>query len=417
MRLSLITGVVLLFAWIAGHIIADTTAQRLAATDPAEALRWSPNNSRALDQLAQLELRKKDGDFNAAKEWARRSLKSNPLDDQALFLLGTAAEKMDDTNRAERLIRAAGTRSWRNLAVQFWLFQHDVTRKDYSAGLAHADAMLRVEPKLLAPLFPTLAAFTTDPQALVALAKFLEKDTPWRRGFLAALSSDLYDKSHLDRIYSILADSKNPPQKQELQAYLERLIKDGRFELAHQKWHEALPRAQADSAIPYNGKFEFPVDGLPFNWNIHTIDGADVRIVSPADSKGRALRVQFSGARVTFENVKQLLLLRPGRYRLSGQVKADDLRTTRGLWWRIFCAAESKSTLAQSELVSGSHPWTAFLVDFEVPGQGCSAQSLRLELPARTGSERRIEGQVWYQGIRIEPVLPDGRAPGPNGGK
>src|SRR5262249_43085718 len=157
---------------------------------------------------------------------------------------------------------------------------------------------------------------------------------------------------------------------------------------------------RADQTYPFNGDFAFPVDGLPFNWNLQAVPGADYQIVSSADSgKKRALLVAFSGARVYFK-VKQLMLLPAGDYSFSGRVKTAELRTSRGLWWHIFCATTG-NTIGNTELVSGTMPWTVFMVKFQVPATDCGAQWLQLELPGRIESEFRIEGQVWYQDLRI----------------
>jgi hypothetical protein len=49
-------------------------------------------------------------------------------------------------------------------------------------------------------------------------------------------------------------------------------------------------------------------------------------------------------------------------------------------------------------------PWTDFTVKFQVPATDCGAQWVQLELPARIEPEQRIEGQVWYQDLRIAPI-------------
>jgi hypothetical protein len=198
-----------------------------------------------------------------------------------------------------------------------------------------------------------------------------------------------------------------------LSPYLDRLIRDGRYDLARQTWLGTLPAAlPANEARPFNGDFDLPIDGLPFNWRVTTIAGAEIDIVpSLANGQRPALRVQFSGRRVSFANVAQLLLLPPGSYTLAGKVKAEELDTVRGLWWRVFCADDAKNTLAHTELVSGSLPWTDFAVDFQVPDKNCRAQWLQLELPARIPSETRIEGQIWYQGLRISQKTASGIPP------
>ena len=404
-RLSLAVAAVVVLGWVGWRIIVDTAAQSLATASPDIAVQWAPTESRALDQLTQQELVKQGGNIDAAEDWARRALRSNPMDERALFFLGAVAELRGDKKNAEVLMRMAGARTWRNLGTQLWLFENSIRRADYTDALSHADAMLRVEPAFLSQIFPTLAAFTTDPRGLRAVADFLATGPPWRDWFLRSISDRLFDKSHLDQLYSMLKVSQSPPTKPELNSYLNRLIKDGRFELAYRSWREALPPAQqAENGFPYNGRFEFPLDELPFNWVLRRVLGADTQIVPAGDARGNALRVQFSGARVDFANVEQLMLLPPGHYRLSGRVKADDLRTSRGLWWHVFCAAGPKTVLAHTDLVSGSLRWTDFSVEFDVPTDGCGSQKLQLQLPARIASEKRIEGQVWYQDLRITPA-------------
>src|SRR6478752_6695024 len=87
-------GVALLaiaIAWIGWRIVADTAAQTLAVDAPQRAIAWSADEAAALDQLARNELTRPAADLDAIKRWAERSLRANPLDDQALFFLGFVA--------------------------------------------------------------------------------------------------------------------------------------------------------------------------------------------------------------------------------------------------------------------------------------------------------------------------------------
>jgi hypothetical protein len=392
-------------AWIGWHMIADTAALSLAGVSPETAIEWNPAQSVVLDQLAQQEMVKPDGDVGAAEDWARRALRSRPIDDSALFWLAVIAEKKGEKKKAAELMRLAGERTWRNVGAQLWLFEDDSRRARFADALPHADAIIRALPEFQTQLFPPLAAFTTDPRGLRAVADFLVGDSPpWRSWFLASLSARLYNKSHLDQLYALLRDSERPPSEPELNAYLRRLIKDGRFEFAHSVWREALPPAQrSDRGLLFNGNFELPLGALPFNWVVRQVAGADVAVVPSAGSGGRALQVQFSGRRVDFANVEQLLLLPAGHYRLSGRVKAE-LRTPRGLWWHISCASSSKTELGHTGFVVGNLPWSDFAVEFAVPADGCPAQILQLQLPARIASEQQIDGQVWYQKLQIDPA-------------
>jgi tetratricopeptide (TPR) repeat protein len=414
-RLGAIVCVLLVFIWVGWRIIAQTAAQSLAKSHPDSALSWVTDQSTALNQLAQRELVDPDGNLDSAREWAQRALRSNPLNARALTLLGLIAERKGDQKSADALMRISGARTLRDPTAAAWLFNREVRRGDYPHALPYMDALLRIDlESRKRQFFPILAGFTANPLAFKALTDFLATSPPWRTWFLSELSVRfLANQARLVELYTALTETENPPTKEELRPYLNRLIKDRSFEQAHQTWHQALPPEQrAHETYPFNRDFGIPVDDLPFNWNLESIPGAHIQIASSVDGgRKRALLVQFSGARVRFANVKQLMLLPAGDHTFSGSVKTDKLLTSRGLWWHIFCANDPATTLTQTELVSGTLPWTNFTVKFQVPTTDCRAQWLRLELPARIEPEMKIAGQVWYQNLRIAPFSTTGVAP------
>jgi hypothetical protein len=403
LRLGIVVSVLLAFLWVGWRIVAQTAALSLAQSNPEAALNFVADQPVALARRAQQELAEPDGNLDSAREWARDALRATPLNVHALSLLGLIAEREGDHKKAEALMRTAGAQTWRDQTADEWLLNNEAHRGDYAHALLYADALMRISYNFQPELFPVLASFTVDPRAFEALTAFLATAPPWRSWFLSELSARLANKTRVVQLYAALNDSENPPTKNELRPYLMRLIQDENFGLAYRTWHATLPPPQrADETHPFNRDFEFLVDGLPFNWSLEAVPGADVQVVSSVDGgKKRALLVEFAGARVRFANVKQLMLLPAGDYSFSGQVKTAELRTVRGLWWRIFCANAPANTLANTELVSGTMPWTDFTVKFQVPATDCGAQWLQLELPARIEPEQRIEGQVWYQDLRV----------------
>jgi hypothetical protein len=414
LRLSSLVCVLLALIWVGWGIIAQTAALNLATSDPNAAVSWVADEPAALDLLAAREFSEPEGNLDSARVWAKNALRSSPLDARALTLLGLIAERKGDQARADALMRLSGARTWRDDVSQAWLFNREVRLGQYSDALPHVDALLRMGGyKRQTDLFAVLAAFAADPRAFEALTTFLAKSPPWRAWFLSELSARLANQARLVQLYAALNETGRPPTKGELRPYLNRLIKDGNFDQAHQTWQAILPPEQrAAETYPFNRDFDIPVDDLPFNWNLESISGAEIEIVSSVDGgeKKRALLVQFSGARVPFANVKQLMLLPAGEYTFTGGVKSEDLLTSRGLWWHILCADKPANTLVHTDLVSGTLPWTDFNVKFQVPATDCHAQWLQLELPARIESEKKIEGEVWYQNLRITPVPATGAA-------
>jgi tetratricopeptide (TPR) repeat protein len=407
-RVALFITSCFLFGWIAWYFICDTAAMNLSGVLPRVALQWKAAEPAALDRLAFQELARPDGNLDAARQWAQRALRARPMDDNALLALGLIADRQNQKGTANLLAQMAGERSWRNQATQIWLYDLAVRKGNFVDAIPHADAIFRVQPDSQEKFFPALAAFTTVPSAFKALTDFLKTDPPWRDSFLGYLSTGLKNKDLLDEVYADLKDSASPPTTAELRSYWDRLIKDGRFEQAVEIWLTTLPKAEAaKESHPYNGDFSHQPDGSPFDWVLKSETGADSEIVGSDPSGKPALHVQFSGARVDFANVSELMVLRPGRYNFSGKIRADELRTSRGLWWRIFCAEGPHQTIMHTDLVSTSMPLTDFVVEFDVPAERCKAQWLRLESPARIDSEKRIEGEVWYRTLRIVPIAGD----------
>jgi hypothetical protein len=385
---------------VAVFIVADTAGHNLAIFDPERALVVAPWEAVALDELAQRQLTNKSGEPSSVEDLARRALVSHPLDSRALSLLGFVAEQNGDLARAEALMSLSAARSWRNFEPHVSLFAQAIRRGKFDEALLQADGLLRVRWQYAETIFPILAVFGVYPGALAALEGSLAANPPWRRGFLSQVANGGNDRL-MTQLYQYLVHSSQPPTALEMKPYLDRLIQMGRFEEAYQAWRATSSRTEAPTRLPYNGNFEAPLDGLPFNWVFDFVSRAEIQITAAPDRENsHALRVQFSGARAELGRVGQLLMLAPGTYQLELAAKASGLRTERGLVWQISCA-ESSTVLAETNLVSGTAPWTDLNVKFSVPSSDCHAQWLKLIIPARTASETEIEGDVWFQNFRV----------------
>jgi hypothetical protein len=409
-RLPSTVRIFLVFAlfFVAAFIAADTTGHNLAGSDPDAALLLAPWEPVALDERAQRQLSSPGGELEPVEDLARRALVVDPLDSRALSLLGMVAERKGDLVRAETLISLSAARTWRNPEAHVWLFGQAIRRGKFEDALVHADGLLRLYPgssptafSISATTFPILALFGLDPGGLAALEGALAAHPPWRHEFLSRVVVNGANDRLMTQLYRSLTRSNQPPTASEMKPYLERLIQAGRFDEAYQEWRTTNSQAETPAPYPYNGNFEAPFDGSPFNWVFDFVSGAEIQITeAPDGEKSRALRVEFSGARASLGRVGQLLMLTPGNYRLELGEKASSLRTERGLVWQISCA-ESRSVLAETSPLTGTVPWTHLKVKFTVPASDCQAQWLKLIIPARTASESEIEGEAWFKDFRI----------------
>jgi hypothetical protein len=381
--------------WLAWQVLAVTMADTWAATDPESALAWRGDNATALVTLATQQL-SEGGDAESAETLARQALRADPLQSAALVTLGMAADSRGDADVAGRLMDLAAGMSPRNGGAQLWLFNQRIRDRDYADAIARADVMLRANPDFAEALSPALVALGAEPDARPALVKALAAEPPWRGWYLGALARGSASPAVTYDLLAALPDITSA----ELQPYLTQLIRAGDYSLALLAWMHFLPPAQAAS-VPYafNGGFELPVTGLPFDWVFTRIAGASMDIVDTAEQgSGHALRVVFANRRLRFGNVTKLLVLPPGRYDLSARMKTAGLTSAAGLDWSIACADGSKQKLAATAPVTDTGGnWQDVGATFEVPPSGCPAQWLRLE----SGREEAFSGELFADDIAI----------------
>jgi tetratricopeptide (TPR) repeat protein len=336
-----------------------------------------------------------------AQDLAQQALTFDPLTPGALTDLGRIAESKRDVQRASSLMELAGNRALRDAFAQSWLLEHALAQNQLSVALVHLDAILRTQPEGLEKALPLLAAFVSSPEGIRPLAHLIATNPPWRTTFLKALTQRIKDHDILVRFYNELQAGPNPPSGQELQVFIDRLVDDGLIAQAYDAWIATLPPdRRPDARIFYNAGFQYELSGSPFDWKIAQSLGADI-VVDGGPGEVPTLRVEFSGARVDFHNVSHLLMLTPGTYRFTGEVEAQELRTERGLWWRLFCSGPKGADLGKTDLIAQSTSWREVSLTFEVPPQGCRAQIIQLELPARVSLEKKIEGIVSFRKLAI----------------
>ncbi|MBB5751897.1 tetratricopeptide repeat protein [Prosthecomicrobium pneumaticum] len=396
----------LLSAWLAWEIVHNTAADTLVRVAPEAALAWRPNDSEAHARLASGALAQGDAERSSLEgiaEDARAALLADPLERSAWQSLAIAADLGGDEARAEALIEVAARRSRRDPLAEMWLLRREVALGRYSDALAHADALLRTNPRLRAPVTEVLLPFLGDPKAEPGLVDLLVANPPWRATFLG----DVGAKAPPERLFGLLqaiGARGTAPSGTEIRMVLDRFIGAGRYQVAFLAWLSFLPQdQQPDWRYIQNGDFEAPISGQPFDWTIGEIRGAATGRVEEADGN-HVLRVEFAGTRVPYRQVGKLLLLPPGSYRLTGREMADGLVTERGLAWHIVCADGDRREIAATPLLVGTVSWRSFEILFDVPQEGCTAQSLRLELAVKATLDQEVKGIAAYDDLVVERV-------------
>jgi hypothetical protein len=398
-RVAVGVVVALAIAFAGWRALSLGVAERLARGDPATALRWLPGHAHAAFRAAEQGLRSGDGEHATAL--ARAALHGDPLDGRPYRVLAQEALVRGEQATARRLAETAVVRAPRDLPARLLLERDYLVNGRVADALRQAEMLLRVEPKSLPKQFPLLQSLAGVPQAQPAFAEMLARRPPWRPLFLQMLADKGDDSRALAPLMQLLLRAPGGLSAFEHAAWIERLVNDRRYGEAWLSWVGALPpERQRDLANVVDGGFEREPGLLGFDWRFEPVDGAVIERAPAPGSEGQALGVFFEDRKIPFANVRQLLALPPGPYRLQGRERADGLRSTPGLVWLVACA-EDKRELVRTPALRGVVAWRAFDVAFEVPAHDCAGQWLMLVSPARIAAEQRIGGRAWFDDLHV----------------
>ncbi len=408
-RLAQVTIASALLAIALWVLLTAGLAQLWQERDPARALYWQPRNAEAL-----LRINETETSYATKARRARAVLLQRPLDGRAYRQLAQTEESSGRIASARRLYAIANRRDPRDRLALAWLADDALAHGAAAGAMARADRLLRMDPFLLKPGYEVLAKLTASESFRRELSTVLSAGAPpWRSEFLATwAAANSTPDAALDATFSELARSHTGLAPWERDAWAERLLREQRWNAAWTTWARTLA-IRARPGQVFNGSFESEPHGV-FDWVLGSPAGASI---DRADGgAGSALRVEFYDQRVGFDDVSQLLLLAPGRYRFDARVRLDELRSDGSLVWTLGCESPQRASLGSGAPLRGTSPWHEYSFEFTVPAS-CPAQRLALQLQARVASEKQIAGVAFLDDVRVTPVsaaaarLPDSLTP------
>jgi len=354
----------------------------------------------------------------AVRKWATEAVMNDPLNAPALRILGQLAEADSDDTNASKFMQAADSLSLHEPYASYWLMRHSAATGDYESAIYYADILLRTNPQSDIYVVPLLAEISEDKTGAALLKAVLADNPPWRRQFIAALPNNVTDgRIPLDLLLA-LRTSPVPPTNEDIAPYINFLVAQKFYGFAYYTWLQFLPPEQLRQAgLLFNGSFEAPPSGLPFDWKITPGAGVTIDVVSRPDKTGQhALLVDFQYGRVDYHSVTELVMLGPGTYEFKGEYKGE-LAGPRGMKWRVVCA--NNGTIAsggESPMITGiMKDWKTVAFTFTIPDKDCAAQYVRLDLEARMASEQLISGSILFDDLQISRVANPPSPPPPGG--
>lgn len=328
-------------------------------------------------------------------------LGANPSSAGVLVHLGLEHERDGDAAAAARAFAAALRVAPIDRAALQAAAMLDVREGRIAPAVGRLDRLLTYYGETRTWIFPLLLQWLPAPEARAALEALAREPSTWMSAFLTQACG----KADAGLAGQVLARrvAAGFAGKAEVRCGIEALHRAGQWATAYQLWLNTLPPERlADVGFVFNGGFEHAPSGVGFDWAWDERSPAHV-VDFPVGSAGagqRALRVGWTGKRVSGPAIRQYLALQPGRYELSGLARLDGLQSVRGVQWSVRCADGARATLGTSARFLGSSEWQRFAFPVEVPA-GCAGQLLQLEPVGLNEGTTYVSGRAGFDELRL----------------
>lgn len=366
----------------------------------ALALNWDRTNAQALFSEG---VRIAKADTAQAITYLSSAVRSNPTDGPTYAAIARLKEEGGDLAGAEQAMQAAAQMAPRRVDVQLEAARFWFRRGDIARAMKHMDVVLTFGGSLREQIFPDLLKLAEDPATReIAHAKLLKQRITWWPQFFNYAAAKATNIETLRALFQMQAGGPNAVTTEGLRVYLQRLQRENLWIESYLVWLNNLRKDQLNAiGNLFNGGFEEKISNMGFDWIIAPASQVIIDTASTSGATGHeALRVVFRGPRIQFQHVHQYLMLDPGAYSLHGRVRPDNLETSEGIQWSIYCVGNAKA-LAHSERFTGTDHWQHFTTQFQIPAQDCAVQMLRLELAGRSALDYEAKGAIWFDDISI----------------
>ena len=282
---------------------------------------------------------------------------------------------------AERAFLAAKLRDGRSIPARYFLAEQYFRIGDAAKGLREIAILARMVPNGVTNLAPFVAVYAKDPRNQPRLKALFRSEPDLQQTALIMLAADPHNT---DLILGLASESAAPPQWSG--TLLQSLVAAGQYAEAYRVWTRVAHVAPNDALI-FNADFSANDAPPPFNWSLTS----STLGLAERQPGGRLHIVYYGQEDGTLAS--QLLLLKPGRYRLAMRL-AGDVSHAGSLSWTLSCAGSKAQLLS---LALNDPRRAASGVSFEVPAN-CAAQFFTL---AASAPELPQQTDVTVAGLRL----------------
>ena len=384
-RLRLIVRAVLVLIVAAAAIwltLAMSLTTVLRKHNPEMALGWWSPDSDARVQAAYslLQRDRSPAALARARRLAIGAVVREPVNAAGVRTVALLDAVAGNQARAQRIMAYAQSLSRRDVVAQIWLIEQEVQRNNIEGALRHYDRALRVSREPRALLIPILVQSSSDPAIARPLGALLERRPSWRFAFAEQLTAE--SRSAATMAYLIRRLGLNPADDRDrnfILRALRRMIELGDHRRAYALYRDSRGAGAPGPGQVRNGDFESGDPGFPpFDWHYVSEGGLGAFREAREGAPGTAALTLSASTGRNGEVARQLLILAPGRYRLSalaGDVGSDEMSRPQVA---ILCAVRGGQDLMRASLPAAESRPGRMQQGFTVPAGGCPAQWLSI---------------------------------------
>jgi hypothetical protein len=358
--------VVALCAMVAVPVVGSGM-DRVAASDPGQARRVIPGfvaASLAPRGAGLVDARR----YDEALPLAESAVRKSPVDPTSTALLGATRLGRGDAAGAERAFLVAGQFGWREPITQYYWMQRALQVGDYRVASLRLDAMLRQTPEL-AEEAGLIAPVQANPDGREALAERMAQRPAWLQPFAdqtGSLSADQVEQRAdvIDR----LARKGITLGCDGVGRLASSLVNVGRPLRGKALWDGQCAEGRGLIGDPAFARLQAGTAASPFDWTI--VGDSDVSI-SLVKAGGGDMQLQVaSTASFSRKVMTQLLVLAPGRYRLSWTAASSEPVSGPAIQATLACQPDTRDVLPATRIGNDR-----YVADFQVDG-ACAARWL-----------------------------------------
>ncbi len=351
---------------LAVSVVRNSAVNALAEPNPITASAFWNGHPQVEIGLSMVEIARAARARAAAPESAfarmEDAARKAPLAPESFLVAGVRAQLLGDRTAAKRAFLAAEWRDPRSLPAHYFLAEQFLREGDGGRGLREVAALANLAPGGVARSAPYLAAFARNRANWPAMRAMFRANPAIEDAALWQLAGNSENASAL---LAVASPRQRQPDSPWLSRLLETLVRERSYSKARALWASASGIHPGSEPLLFDSGFSTPKPPPPFNW---VLTSSTVGLAER--QPGGRLHAIFYGQE---DGVlaRQLLVLKPGSYRISMRLLSDP-NDARALKWAVTCVGASAPLASATLDAVASRGLT-----LEVPA-GCPAQAIEL---------------------------------------